>query len=570
MTSTISIRRSATLGAIFLSLHAAHAQAQTVPGSAAPGRIDQRFNPPVLEPQPPAQITPVPQDAPMPAAEKLAQRFTLRAVKIEGMTAYPEGQFNANFNEKLGHIITVGEAYEIARAITAKYRADGYVLSQAIVTPKDLDVEMLRLGLLRIQVVEGFIDKVIVEKDADTKDSRDLIGKYAEKIRGMKPLKTETLERYMLLMNDVPGMTARAIIRPSAATFGAADLVIQVTANQVEASFTTDNRGNRFLGPYQEQLTLTENSVAGLGERTTVRAINSIPFSDLHYLDIQHEEQLGTEGTRLIAFASTLKTHPGGRLRPLNFRGESQDYSLTVMHPFLRSRVDNFYGRLMLDARNTQNSVSGIRLSTDRVRAVRMGANYNTSDAWNGVDLADATLSHGISGLGSTGNADVRSRTNGDQSFTKFNLDMSRLQSLPKGFSFLTALTGQASADQLFESEQFTLGGVGFGQAYDSGEISGDSGIAGKMELRYGRAVGEKWLDSYQLYSAYDIGIVDTNHPLPGIDRTSSLASLSAGVRLNFTPKLYGYLEAALPLTRPVSSENDDGPRAFFSLTARY
>ena len=41
-------------------------------------------------------------------------------------------------------------------------------------------------------------------------------------------------------------------------TFGAADLTIQVRNKGVDASFTSDNRGNKFIGPYQEQLTLTE------------------------------------------------------------------------------------------------------------------------------------------------------------------------------------------------------------------------------------------------------------------------------------------------------------------------
>ena len=104
-------------------------------------------------------------------------------------------------------------------------------------------------GTLKIRVVEGFVDKVYVENDRPASDRRHLIEGYAHKINQMRPLNTKTLERYMLLISDLPGVTARAIIRPSPSTFGAADLVIKVTNKVFEGSFTSDNRGNKFIGP---------------------------------------------------------------------------------------------------------------------------------------------------------------------------------------------------------------------------------------------------------------------------------------------------------------------------------
>jgi hemolysin activation/secretion protein len=90
------------------------------------------------------------------------------------------------------------------------------------------------------------------------------------------------------------------------------------------------------------------------------------------------------------------------------------------------------------------------------------------------------------------------------------------------------------------------------------------------VELRYGQPVGAEWFNSYQLYGYYDIGSVFINDPEPGTDNRLSLASIGTGVRANFTPNLYGYLELGLPLTRVVASEGDKDPRLFFSITARY
>jgi len=554
---------SIALLSVSVSLIALSAEAQVVPGSVNPSRVEQQFQQPA-EPSLPSGEAPqiqIPQTA---VSGKLAQQFTLRNVVIEDVTVYKPGTFDNLYKDKIGRTVTLAEAREIARGITTRYRTDGYVLSQAVIPTQDL-----KTGTLKIRVVEGFVDKVYVENDRPSSDRRHLIEKFAQKINAMRPLNTRTLERYMLLISDLPGVTARAIIRPSPGTFGAADLVIKVSNKVWEGSFTSDNRGNKFIGPYQEQLTLTENSALGLGERTTIRGINTIPESELHFFDIQHEEQIDSEGTKVTLLYSNAYTHPGDILKPLDLEGTSDDYAITLSHPFLRSRAENLTGRLTFDARDTENDALGVRLTNDRVRALRLGGTYDTGDKWGGVDLADLSVSQGVSWLDATQGINTSS-PNAIRDFTKENISLSRIQTLPKGFSVLTAGEGQYSPHPLFTSEQMTLGGVGFGQAYDSGELSGDSGIAGRVELRYGQPVGWKYFDSYQLYGYYDIGTVWLEGASPGVQDQFSLASTGLGVRSNFTPNLYGYLELGFPLTRNVASTGNEDPRLFFSVTGRF
>jgi len=541
--------------------------AQVVPGSVSPSRVEQQFNTPGIEPVQPSGEAPqieIPQTA---VSGKLAQHFVLERVEVEDVTVYKPGTFEGLYKNKIGQTVTLAEAREIARSITARYRTDGYVLSQAVIPNQDL-----KTGTLRIRVVEGFVDKVYVENERPASDRRHLIEKFARKINAMRPLNTKTLERYMLLISDLPGVTARAIIRPSPNTFGAADLVIKVSDKVFEGSFTSDNRGNKFVGPYQEQLTLTENSALGLGERTTIRGINTIPTSELHFFDVQHEEQIDSEGTKVTLLYSNTRTHPGDFLKPLDLEGTSQDYAVTLSHPFIRSRAENLTGRLVFDARDTENDGLGVRLTNDRVRALRLGGTYDTGDKWGGVDLADLSISQGVGWFGaSEGEGTIlTSNPNASPTFTKENLSLSRIQTLPRGFSVLTAGEGQYSPHPLYTSEQLGLGGVGFGQAYDSGELSGDSGIAGKVELRFGQPVGYKYFDSYQLYGYYDIGTVWLENTSPGTQSQFSLASTGVGVRANFTPNLYGYLELGVPLTKNVASTGDEDPRVFFSVTGRF
>ncbi len=263
------------------SLCMSGAMAATVappPSSAAPEHLPQRFNEtPVATPESaPVNDVKAPKQQALPANAK--QRFTLKSVNIEGETVYDAHEFDSFYSDKVGQTISYADALGIARDITNRYRSEGYVLSQAVVTQADL-AKAKSTGALHIRVVEGFIHNVVVQNERPESDRRHLIAGYAQKITEEHPLNTKTLERYMLLINDLPGVTARAVIRPSPDTFGAADLVINVQDKPFEASVTSDNRGNKYLGPWQEQATVTENSVAGLGERTTIRVINTIPFS---------------------------------------------------------------------------------------------------------------------------------------------------------------------------------------------------------------------------------------------------------------------------------------------------
>lgn len=552
-----------------LALIANASLAQVAPSTVEPSRVEGRFKEPTTQVKKTSDFVGAQEQGAVPVANSLNKQlnksFTLHAVQVDDTSVYPAGTFDSLFASKIGKKTTLAELRGVVREITTRYRKDGYVLSQAVIPSQSLEG-----GVLHIRVVEGFVDKVIVNIDNPKVDRRGLVEAYGKKISELRPLSTAKLERYMLLVNDLPGLKAKATLRPSTTTFGAADLVIDVTSKQIGASFTSDNRGNKYIGPWQEQATVTENSLLGLGERTTIRGINTIPTSELHFFDIQHEEQVGSEGTRVIGRAAFTRTRPGDTLKPLDLSGLSDDYSISVVHPVIRSRAENLNVTGMFEARNGVNDAFGNMVSNDRIRALRGGLTYDTSDRFDGSDLMSAQVSQGVSWFNATDRGAGRGSIYGDPNFLKMNMDISRIQNLPNGFSFLTAATGQVASYALPASEQFALGGVGFGQAYDSGEISGDQGLAGKLELRYGKAVGYRYLDSFQLYSYYDIGSVFTRAGAASTPKEQSLASVGAGVRANLNDNFYGYLEAGWPLTHVISSENNRDPRLFFSVTGRY
>ena len=125
--------------------------------------------------------------------------------------------------------------------MTRLYRNDGYILSQVVVP-----AQSIRDGVVRLDAVEGHVANTRVE--GLVRAPRDLVEAHLERIRDARPLNAEVLERALLLINDLAGVTARATLSPSAQP-GASDLTISFAETPRTVTLGLNNRGSKFLGP---------------------------------------------------------------------------------------------------------------------------------------------------------------------------------------------------------------------------------------------------------------------------------------------------------------------------------
>jgi Hemolysin activation/secretion protein len=110
-------------------------------------------------------------EAPAGAAETM---LVVRQIRIEGATVYTSAQLAELYADLIGHKITLQAVYDCAGRITAKYGADGYVLSRAIIPVQELDPNG---AVVRIQVLEGYVETV--EWPAQLAGYRDFFSYYA-------------------------------------------------------------------------------------------------------------------------------------------------------------------------------------------------------------------------------------------------------------------------------------------------------------------------------------------------------------------------------------------------------
>lgn len=558
--------------AISLSGFAAHAQVENATTIADPSRIEQDLlndqslgqfseDAPVEKPTVKAQNAPVGADS---------IELELNTLKIEGVHRYTDDQLSYIYNDYLGKTITLEDVYAISNAITAKYRADGFILTQAVIPPQTIDN-----GSVLIRVVEGFIDNVIIEGEPVTSAQKRIMD-YANKIRAEKIVDAKKLEHYLLLINDLPGVKARSILSPSKTTIGASDLTIIVERDRYESQATLSNNGSRFLGPYQGFYRGSYNSLFGQNEKITgtiAMSGDKDRADELLFGSLSYEQPISENGTLLRLTGSLTSTEPGGDLDEFNVEGRSRFAQATLIHPFIRSRTTNFTGRFGFDFRSIESENDLEATRRDRISSFRIGATYQFIDTFIGVGVnaLDVEVSRGVGLLGASdrGSANL-TRADGNPSYHKVEVMLQRLQRISPKLNLLIAGQGQLAASALLSSEEFGVGGANFGRGYDSSEIVGEDGIAGKVELQWREPKELPYIDKYQLYAFYDVGRVFNQDATTSAGKRDSLASTGFGVRTDITSQMQAGLGVAFPLTRKVDATDDRGPRYFFNLTHKF
>ncbi len=340
--------------------------------------------------------------------------------------------------------------------------------------------------------------------------------------------------------------------------------------SDVEGFARADNRGSRFVGPLQAWVGAVANSALGLYERTQFRFITTSDPDELKYFELNHTENVGSEGTKVTFTGSESISEPGFTLAPSDVRSEGTRLDLAAIHPLIRSGGTNLFLTGRLTYWKSQLEVGDRNSADDRLRVVAAGVDLSFPDGLRGRNDVAVEASQGLDILDATdaGSPNL-SRAGGEADFTKVTLSASRYQPLAPDWAVFTAVKAQKSANKLLVSEQIGLGGEDFGRAYDPSEITGDDGAALRVELQHDRFPGIRAIDRYQLYLYYGIGAVWTRGSGAGRD---SLASLGGGVRVVLFGRYSGYLELAAPLTRPVATQEPDGNdvRAFFALAASF
>ncbi|WP_411727024.1 ShlB/FhaC/HecB family hemolysin secretion/activation protein [Methyloglobulus sp.] len=540
-----------------------------IPSTIQPGQLEKQL---VLPPSPSPKSQPI---EIFPALEQQktqiedsTNRFKLYDIDFDGAAAYSQQFLKSFFSEIIGKTVTIKQIRTASDNLTTHYRNDGYVLARALIP-----AQTLKNGIVKIKVIEGFIESVNLQADQGV-DTTGLIQDYIDKIRATKPLRQSVLERYLLLLNDLPGIYASGSLTPSSSQPGAAVLVIQVKHKKFGVQAGFNNRLPELLGTYRGEFYAEENNLLGWQEKSYARLLQSFE-GKMTILSLGQDIGINDEGTKLSFMVNQVWSQSSIFNTSIGLKSDLISFNIGFSHPLLRSRNSNLLLRGGFSGVDSQSDAPQFNttLIDDRIRSFRVGLTYDLADQFYGVNLVDIELSQGIDALGArnpsassraNGTANL-SAANGQLDYTKVTLYLSRLQSLTEDFSLLAAFNGQYSEDVLLSPEQFAMGGEQFLRAYDPSEFIGDKGWAAKAELRY--ALNAFSPVNTTLYGFYDYGQIFYNdHRSPSI----SAAAAGAGMRVSFTQYFTGYIEGAKPLHPDESSQGNRDMRVFGGFRLSY
>lgn len=483
--------------------------------------------------------------------------FVLRSVTVEGALAIPEGAIAKAYRDKLGRAVSQKDLENIATAVSDLYRAAGYHLSRAIIPPQDIQG-----GHLRIRVVEGAITDVQIKGNNVKKYG---LASYFEALARERPSRLKTVERALLVANDVPGLRiADAAFEEIGSGTGRFRLIVSVETWSVFISSGIDNFGTYAAGPLQSFSSVNFNSALTAGDALDL-GVSTVPdaVKDLKFGRLSYDLPVGSDGFRIGASGSFGEVRPDDTRRQVDTRTASQAYELRGSFVPIKSRDTSLTLAAALALNDEKNEDTSGVIYEDRVRTASLLADYKVKDMFAGWNYVTLGLKQGLDGFGATQAPDpLSSRAGATPHFTVYSAAYSRLQPLFGPWSVYGRAYGQLASGPLFSSQSFSLGDAGFGPGY----YSGDNGFAGLVELRFSQNVNRELLKSYQLYGFIDGGTTWNGD----YAQRSSLSSAGAGVRFELADDWRGSVSFAVPVRYSSKSDEYRSSRVLFSVSKSF
>ena len=139
-------------------------------------------------------------------------------------------------------------------------------------------------------------------------------------------------------------------------------------------------------------------------------------------------------------------------------------------------------------------------------------------------------------------------RYNADANFFYLRGGLDHTQKLPWDFRLLAAVQGQATANPLVDTEQFSLGGMTTVRGYLESVTVGDNAICGSLEIQSPSLLG--WLpegNEWRLFAFLDAGYAMLNDPLPEQTSAFNLWSFGFGTSFKLATNVSGEFLIGIP-----------------------
>ena len=511
------------------------AYAQNTPDAGSLLQQMERGRAPVLPKKSPQELMP----APPPMQDVQGLSVTVRQFRFQGNTLLSEAVLAQAVAPYLERPLSFQDLQNAALAVAAAYRQAGWIV-RAYLPRQEIDG-----GTVTIQIVEAVFGGVRVNP-GDQATIRMPLARITPYVTSAQPvgapLNADALDRALLIIDDLPGISASGNLAAGQQESETELLVKLDDEAWLAGDAAVDNTGNRSTGTTRASLNLALNSPLRIGDQLITNLIHT-EGSD--YVRLAYSLPLGSAGWRAGVSGSHLSYRlTADEFAALHAKGSSNTLGVDASYPLLRSRLRNLYLQLNYDDKRFDNEANGATSSNYTIRGFSAGLSGNLFDSLGGggANAASLSLLHGKLDLdGSPNQLADAATTRAAGNFTKLRYYLSRQQSLTDSWSLFAALSGQQANRNLDSSEKFYLGGNYGVRAYPASEAGGSDGQLLNLELRWRLPAG------FGLTGFYDWGHVKVNHDnaINGAAIVNSYNLKGAGLAVNWVSDFRLNLRAA-------------------------
>lgn len=520
----------------------------------SPGEVEEtlRRDEPPLDTReiPPIEMP----EAPRPEVAPGGRAVPVTTLEIVGNTVLDDAEISAFAAQYEGEVMTLAQVYEAADRLTDLYRANGYGLATAVVPAQRVDS-----GTVRIEVIEGRVGSIAFE--GNERYDADFLAAQFDTITPGSVFRNAELEREALLLNDLPGLTARAVVKPGA-EYGTSDIVIRVTEKPFDYRFMLDNYGRDSIGEIRLTADGSINGLTGRGDRLSGTLIQS-QSSLLTYGRVAYGMPVGTEGDRMrFTYGHAAYDVGTAVFIPLDIDGTSTTARIDYLRPFERSRSRNIILGAALVRTDSESSSLGATTTDSGITLLEVSGFMSR----NWPDRAVSTVSVSLA-TNFQGNSDG---TETDAQLARVRVDGSHTVPFADRWSGVVRGAVALSPDPLVDTQKFSLGGPQMLRGYVSSEARGDQGMSVSLELqrrfRY-RDVAA------QGYGFLDLGTVRRKSlpaDPPNTDHSDTLASVGLGLAVQPAQRWSMNLVLAKPVGGYTPADGDTGVRLWASAAVAF
>jgi hemolysin activation/secretion protein len=410
----------------------------------------------------------------------ISKAFLITRFQITGNTVLPTSALQALLSKEEGRSLNLAQLGVLTQKLTDYYRARGYLLARAMIP-----AQTITNGVVRIDIMEGNYGEISFINTSRVQ-SGVLHGLLTPLEKG-QVIRSQTLDRSLLLLSDTNGSGVNASLKPGAAV-GSADLTVEITPPPaLSGNLALDNYGSRFTGSSRLGASLAYNNPLGLGDSLSLNLLTT--GSGMQYGRLAYELLINRQGSRVGLSYSDLGYALGDSLANLQAHGKARVQSTWFRHPLLRSLEHNINGQLQFDRLDLRDDIDSAAIRTTRqVQSINTNLSGDSRDALLGGGFTSWSLgmSGGLVDLNDPASKQTDAATaRSDGSYIKWNANLMRQQSIGKANALLFGASAQWANSNLDSSQKIAIGGPFSVRSLAIGSSAGDSAFIFNAEYRH-------------------------------------------------------------------------------------